>query len=197
VGQTILVDDTSFEIVGVLPSSFEPLSFTDAGSLPDAWAPLGYDLSVPYACRSCQHLHGVARLNEGVDLATARAEMNGIAAQLSREFPKDYSSDAKVTILPLRESWYGRISTPLWLLFGATVLVLLIACANVANLLLAQSAKKRQEVALRSVLGATQARIVRQLLTESIVLSLLGGICGVLLASWGTTLLSRWPPDDI
>ena len=123
--------------------------------------------------------------------------MNSIASELAKEFPRDYPPDASVLILPLRESWYGKITTALWLLFGATGVVLLIACANVANLLLAQSTKKRREIALRSVLGASRSRIIRQLLTESTVLSLVGGVAGVLLASWGTTLLTRWTPDDI
>jgi predicted permease len=197
VGQTILLDQVSFQIIGVLPQSFEPLSFTDAGSPPDVWAPLGYDQSVPDACRTCQHLHAIARLNDGVSLGKARAEMNSIASQLAREFPKDYPPDATVVVLPLRESWYGKITTALWLLFGATALVLLIACANVANLLLAQALKKRREVALRSALGASRFRIIRQLLTESILLSLLAATAGVLLAFWGTPLMLKWAPDEI
>jgi putative ABC transport system permease protein len=197
VGQTILLDQVSFQIVGVLPQSFEPLSFTDAGSPPDVWVPLGYDLSLPDACRTCQHLHAVARLNDGVSLGQARAEMNSIASQLAREFPKDYPPDAAVLALPLRESWYGKISTALWLLFAATALVLLIACANVANLVLAQALKKRREVALRSALGATRSRILRQLLTESILLSLIAAAGGVLLAFWGTPLLLHWAPAEI
>src|SRR5437867_3654750 len=108
VGQTILLDQVSFQIVGVLPQSFEPLSFTDAGSPPDVWAPLGYDLSLPEAGRSWQHLHAIARLKDGIPLSQARAEMNAISSQLAREFPKDYPPDATIVMVPLRESWYGR-----------------------------------------------------------------------------------------
>ena len=197
VGQTVLLDQVPFQIVGVLPKSFEPREFTDAGSPPDVWAPLGYKLSVPEACRTCQHLQAVARLNDGVSINQARAEMNSIASQLAREFPKEYPPDAAVTILPLRESWYGKIKTALWLLLGATALVLLISCANIANLLLAQAAKKRREVAVRSALGASRFRIVCQLLTESVLLSLAGGAAGVILAQWGTALLVRWAPAEI
>jgi len=197
VGQTILLDQVPFQIVGVLPRSFEPRSFTDAGSPPEVWAPLGYNLLLPAACRTCQHLHAVARLNEGVSFRQARAEMNSIASQLAQEFPKEYPPDAAITLLPLRESWYGQIKTALWLLFGATAFVLLIACANIANLLLAQVAKKRREVAVRAALGASRFRIVSQLLTESVLLSLLAGAAGVLIAAWGTTLLVRWAPADI
>jgi putative ABC transport system permease protein len=197
IGQSILLEEVSFQIVGVLPQSFEPRSFTDAGSPADVLAPLGYDLSLPEAGRSWQHLHAIARLNDGIDLGQARAEMNSISSQLAREFPKDYPPDATIVMVPLRESWYGKIKTALWLLFGATGLVLLIACANVANLLLVQAAKKRREVALRSVLGASRLRIVRQLLTENIILSLHAGIGGVLLAVWGTRLLLKWAPDEM
>ena len=197
VGQTVLLDQVPFQIVGVLPQSFEPLSFNDAGSPPDVWVPLGYDRSLPNACRTCQHLHAVARLKDGVSLGQVRAEMNSIASQLAREFPKDYPPDAAVLVLPLRESWYGNITTALWLLFGATALVLLIACANVANLLLTQALKKRPEVALRSALGASRFRIVRQLLTESVLLSLIAATGGVFLALWGTPLLLKWAPAEI
>ena len=197
VGETVLLDQVPFQIVGVLPKNFEPRLFTDAGSPPDVWAPLGYNVSLPVACRSCQHLHAVARLKDGVSLSQARAEMNSIASQLARAFPKEYPPDAMVTILPLRESWYGRIKTALWLLFGATAFVLLIACGNIANLLLAQAARKRREVAVRSALGASRFRIVCQLLTESVLLSLLAGAGGVLLAAWGTALLVRWAPAEI
>jgi predicted permease len=197
VGKTILLDQASFQIVGVLPQSFEPLSFNDAGSPPDVWAPLGYDLSLPEACRTCQHLHAVARLKDGVTVSAARAEMNSIARQLAREFPKDYPEDASVRIQPLREAWYGKVQVTLWLLLAATGFVLLIACANVANLLLARVARKNREVALRSALGASRSRIMRQLLTESTLLGALGGGAGILLAAWGTSLLARGLPADI
>jgi putative ABC transport system permease protein len=197
IGQMILLDQIPFQIVGVLPQSFEPLSFTDAGSPPDIWAPLGYDLSQPYACRSCQHLQSVARLRDGVSVPQARAEMSSIAARLAGEFPKEYPEDATMLVQPLRETWYGKVQAALWLLLGATGVVLLIVCANLANLLLARGAQKNREVAVRSALGATRSRIVRQLLTESILLSLLGGAAGVLFAIWGTALLVKWAPTEI
>lgn len=197
VGRTILLDQIPFQIVGVLPQTFEPLSFNDAGSPPDVWAPLGYDMSLPYACRTCQHLHAVARLQDQVSVGQARAEMNSISARLAQEFPADYAKDISVTIRPLRESWYGRVQAALWLLLAATGLVLLIACANVANLLLAQTARKSRELAVRSALGASRSRIVRQLLTESILLGMLGGGAGILLAVWGTASLTKWASAQI
>jgi predicted permease len=197
IGKAIVLDQVPFEIVGVLPSNFQPLSFTDAGSPPDVWAPLGYDMSQPFACRTCHHLDSVARLRDGVTLSQARAEMATIASQLVRDFPNDYSEHENVLVQPLRDTWYGKVQTTLWLLLAATCVVLLIACTNVANLLLARLAQKNREVALRSALGAARSRIVRQLLTESVLLSSLGGVAGVLLAVWGTTLLAQWAPPQI
>ena len=197
VGKTLLLAQVPFQVVGILPQTFQPLSFNDAGSPPDIWVPLGYDLSSPDGCRTCQHLHSVARLNDGVTLGQAGAEMKSIEAGLSREFPNDYAQDAEVLVQPLRESWYGKVQATLWLLLGATGFVLLIACANVANLLLARAAQKNREVAVRSALGATRSRIVRQLLTESTLLAVFGGGCGVLLAMWGTTSLAKWTPRDL
>ena len=197
VGKTIVLDQAAFEIVGVLPSNFQPLSFTDAGSPPDVWAPLGYDISQPFACRTCQHLKTVARLRHGVTISQASAEMATLAAQLGREFPKDYPEHAYILVQALRDTWYGQVQTTLWLLLAATCVVLLIACTNVANLLLARLAQKNREVALRSALGAGRARIIRQLLTESVLLSTLGGVTGLLLAIWGTSLLAHWAPPQI
>jgi putative ABC transport system permease protein len=197
VGTNIILDQVPFQIVGVLPESFQPLSFSDAGSPPEVWAPLGYDLSLPDACRTCQHLQSVARLKDGVSVEQARGEMNSVASQLAQQFPKEYPPESFVKVTPLDESWYGRVQSALWMLLGATVLVLLIACANVASLLLARAASKQREVALRAVLGASRLRIVRQLLTESALVSVLGGIGGILLAFWGTKLLILWGPQAI
>jgi putative ABC transport system permease protein len=196
-GQTLLLDQVPFQIIGVLPQSFEPLSFTDAGSPPDVWAPLGYDSSLPYACRTCRHLQAVARLQDGISIAKARAEMNSIAARLAREFPNDYPENPTMSVQPLHQAWYGNVRKTLWLLFGATIVVLLVACVNVVNLLLARAAQKNREVAVRAALGASRSRIVRQLLTESIMLSLLGGGAGILLAMWGTALLVKWAAAEI
>jgi putative ABC transport system permease protein len=197
IGTSITLDQIPFEIAGILPENFQPLSFNDAGGAPDVWAPLGYDLSLPDAGRTWQHLQSVARLRDGVSVEQARAEMNTIAGQLAREFPKDYAPDLQVKVTPLQESWYGKVQSALWMLLGATAFVLLIACANVASLLLARAAGKQREVALRAALGASRARIVRQLLTESAVVSLLGGVGGILVAVWGTRLLISWGPQEI
>jgi putative ABC transport system permease protein len=194
VGQTLLLDQVPFQIVGVLPESFQSLSFGNGTAPRDFWAPLGYAVSEPDACRSCQHLRSVARLKDGVSIGQARAEMNSIASQLAREFPKDYPSSSTVVVRPLQETWFGNVQSALWLLLSATSLVLLIACANMANLLLSKAIGKRRELALRAALGASRWRIVRQFLTESILLSLVGGTGGVILAIWGTSLLVSLAP---
>jgi putative ABC transport system permease protein len=196
-GATLWLDGAPFQIVGVLPEDFHSLSFAFGGKPRDVWAPLGYGLALPYACRSCQHLRALARLKSGVSVGQAQAEMSSIQAQLSREFPNDYPPDATILVRRLRDSWVGKVQSALWLLLGATGFVLLIACANIANLLLARAAGRRREVAIRAALGASRVRIARQLVSESLVLSLLGGAGGVLLASWGTSFLVQMAPAAI
>jgi len=196
-GKTIWLDETPFQIVGVLPENFQSLAFAFGGKPRDVWAPLGYDLKLPDACRGCQHLRSLARLKDGVTLGQAQAEMRSIESQLDREFPKDYPPNSTAVVRPLRDAWLGKVQTALWLLLGATGIVLLIACANIANLLLTRGAARRREVAVRTALGASRLRIARQLITESVVLSLLGGACGVLLAMWGTSFLAQTAPADI
>jgi putative ABC transport system permease protein len=197
VGTKIMFDQVPFEIVGILPETFESLAFNDAGGPPDVWAPLGYDLSVDDACRTCRQLQGVARLRDGVSVEQARAELKAIDRELIREFPKDYAPDWFVDLTPLHESWYGRAKSALWTLLGATALVLLIGCANGASLFLVRATAKEPEVALRAALGAGRLRIVRQLLTESALVSLLGGAVGIALAVFLTRLLAAWGPADI
>jgi len=196
-GKTLILDEVPYHVVGVLPASFHSLSFSLSGRPPDVWAPLGYDLSQPNACRTCEHLRSVARLKDGVTVGQARAEMQSIEFQLAREFPKEYPPSASVFLRPLRETWVGKVQSTLWLLLGATGFVVLIACANVANLLLARAAAKRREVAVRAALGATRWRIARQLIAESLVLGLLGGFAGALLAIWGTAFIIHWAPAGI
>ena len=197
VGRKIILDRLPFEIVGVLPQSFQPTMFLDANGVPDVWAPLGYEPGAPYACRTCQHVRAAAMLRDGVKLAAAQSEMNSIAQQLSREFPKDYPPDAGVGVAPLRATWLGKVQSAVWMLFAATGFVLLIACVNVANLLLARAPAKRREIALRTALGAARSRIIQQLLTESALLSLIGGAFGFLLANWIICLLIRFASGSL
>jgi putative ABC transport system permease protein len=196
-GKTLILNQEPYHVVGVLPENFQSLSFALSGKPPDVWAPLGYDLTQPNSCRTCEHLRSIARLKDGVTVGQAHAEMQSIETQLSHEFPKEYPPSATVVLQPLRETWVGKVQSALWLLLGAAGFVLLIACANIASLLLARAAAKRREVAVRAALGASRWRIARQLIAESLVVSFLGGFAGVLLAIWGTALITRWAPAGI
>jgi putative ABC transport system permease protein len=197
VGQTVAIDEEPFLIVGVLPDNFQPTIFNPFSKPPQMWAPLGYDSSEPNACRSCQHLRAVARLAEAVTLEQARTQLNAIAPGLAREFPADYPSDLTVYVTPLDEALVGKVRSSLWLLLGATGLVLLIACTNATNLLLSRATARRREMSLRAALGASPLRLARQLLTEATLLTMLGGAAGVLLAKAGLQGFLLWAPVNI
>jgi predicted permease len=197
VGSTIYLDQIPFQVVGVLPENFKPLIFSYFSKPPQVWAPLGYDAAVANACRTCQHLRSVARLAAGVSLEGARAEMKGISAKLAVEYPNDYAKDEIVLIRPLQDRIVGKVRSTLWLLLGATGFVLLIACANFANLMLSRATARQRELAVRAALGASPFQLARQLLTELMLLTLAGGVCGVLLANWGVRALAGWGPADI
>jgi putative ABC transport system permease protein len=197
IGRTLRLSDSTYTIVGILPRRFNLLLLSLGSEEPDLYAPLGYDRSTPGACRTCQHLRGVARLAPGVTLSQARAEMSGMQSRLIRDYPNDYPPDAESMVLPFGEALTGRFHGALYLLFGAVVLLMLIACANIAGLLLTRGVGRRQEFAVRAALGAGSGRIVSQLLTESLMLGMAGGAAGVLLALWGIHLLVIFGPRDM
>ena len=197
VGRTVVLNDREYRVIGVMPPSFEPL---DAEryfhSSAEVWAPIGYDLSGDSSCRSCQHLRGFGRLRDGVTVADAAAEMNAIREQMRREHPAEYEAGS-IAIVPLRVALTGHVQGALYVLLAAVSIVLLIACANVASLLLARSATRQRELALRAVLGAGRARIVRQLLTESAMLGIAGAAAGVLLAWIAVEGLETFAPVSL
>ncbi len=191
VGRTLNLSDTPFTIIGVLPPSFQ---FAPVGS-PDYWTtiiPQDYQIQR----RNLHWLDTIARLKPGVSLERARAEMRGIAAQLEREYP-DANARASVRVLPLAEEITGQTRPALYILLGAVALVLLIACVNVANLLLARVASREREMAVRAAMGAARTRLIRQLLAESVLLAVLGGTAGLLVALWGVNALVSAFPDAI
>ena len=181
VGRTIVMNDREYRVAGVMPATFEPLDAERYYQRAQLWAPVGYDVSMRDACRWCRHLRAFGRLKRGVTIEQATGEMNVIREQLRSEHPANYDAGS-IAVVPLRDALTGNVRRALLVLLASVALVLLIACANVASLLLARALTRQRELALRAALGAGRARIVRQLLTESAILTGLGAVAGVALA---------------
>jgi putative ABC transport system permease protein len=196
-GRAVRMSDRPFTVVGVLPENFRPLSRAEGSVLPEMYIPLGYALNEPGACRGCQHLQLIGRLKPGVSPAQARAELNSIMRDIVKEHPKDYPEGASVNVTPLLTHLVARVDTAMWVLMGAVGFVLLIACANVANLVLARATGRAKEIALRAALGAGRSRLVRQLISESVLLAFAGAVVGLALAWWGTSALVKFGPIDL
>jgi len=188
IGQTISMNGANRTVIGVMPASF---SFPDKTT--EVWVPLAIPPQRKQA-RSFISFKAVGRLKPGVSMTQARADMGAIAKRLDEEYSK---SDYGVNLVLLRDQETRTVKPALLVLLGAVAFVLLIACANVANLLLARAAIREKEIAIRLALGARRWRIIRQLLTESAVLGLVGGTAGLLMAVWGLNVLVALSPGDI
>ncbi len=189
VGHTVTLDDKRYTVVGILPAGFQFLRWADV------WMPLGQfndDLT--------EHVHhafvGIARLKTGVIISQARAEINQLNQQSATAYPVEHKNFG-VLVQKLQDPSAEKLRNTLLVLFGAVGLVLLIACANIMNLLLVRNAVREKEAAVRTALGANHWRLIRQLLTESLLLSFLGGGLGLLLAVGGLKILNSFVPADL
>ena len=200
VGRTVSLSDRFYRVVGVMPALFEPIdSQTFYNAAAELWAPIGSFMKGTSAsgnCRACAPLKVFARLRPGVTIATATSEMTAIREQLRHERPGDYETGS-IAVVPLQRALTSNVRPALLVLLGAVTFVLLIASANVASLLLARSVTRERELTIRAALGAGRARLVRQLLTESLLLASLGGTAGALLAAFGVRGLAAIAPGAV
>jgi predicted permease len=188
-GRRLRLNDQVRTVVGVMPKRF-------------MWR--GADVYLPIVFRRGQVVEGVrfvhllGRLKPGVTAAQAEADLRPIIADLKQREPAQFPDRWQVSLLSFKETFPSSIRENLWILFGAVGLLLLIACANVSNLLLAKAGARQKEMTVRAALGASRARLIRQLLTESLILAVIGGVLGVLLAVWGLrAILALVPPNTI
>ena len=198
-GRTIELERRLYTVIGVMPTRFQypiqsdPISFyvtiAEDAATTDGSKPVTQE-------RGNHMLETVARLKPGITIDQAQADLSTIAARLEKQY-SDTNSYYGVRFKPLREELVGDVRSALYVLFGAVLCVLLIANANVANLLLARASVRGKEMALRAAVGASRARIIRQLLTESVILAGVGGLCGLVIAQWGTDALIKAVPQDI
>src|SRR5690349_181852 len=190
-GKAIPLSGNMYTVIGVMPASFVPPRENT-----EAWTPVHVSNSLAANFRGVHFLRTYARLAPGVTFEQARAEMQVIDQNLAAQYPAD-NKNRNTVLYPLQERIVGETRRSLYILFAAVSFVLLIACANFANLLLARAAERQREFVIRGALGAGRWRLMRQLLTESLLLSLTGGVAAVLLAFWGTNLLVSFKPENL
>ena len=195
INKSLTLNAHQVAVIGVMPPAFE-LQFPTSKHV-DMWVPMVIDVADPdYHDRSNNFLYTVGRLKQGVSPEQAQAEMNLIASQLQQQYPET-NADKGVRVVPLQKQLVGNVESYLYMLFAAVGFLLLIACTNVAGLLLSRVTARHKEVAIRIAVGASRWRLIRQLLTESLILSVLSGLFGLLLAYGGVKLLLALTPSDV
>jgi predicted permease len=199
-GKSITLQGKPYTVVGVAAEGFR---FPIDSRAPQLWTTLGEDTYAPAGDKPATTLRGqhmfdvIARLKPGVSLDQAQAEMNVIAEALARQYPNDNGKRFATAVLPEKERLVGDTRPALLMLLAAVGCVLLIACANIANLMLARATKRSKEIAIRAALGAGRSRVIRQLLTESVLLALAGGTLGLIFSALGMRVLLRLSPEDV
>jgi predicted permease len=202
IGKSVTLNGVPYEVVGVMPRAFslprEVLPTLDGAEQADILLPLPMPLDAAQN-RDHEDYNIMGKLKPGVSVIQAQAEMDTITARLRHDYPQTYPPNGGLTfgIVPLLEQVVGDVRPTLFVLLGAVGFVLVIACANVANLLLARAVARQKEIAIRTALGASRFRIVRQVLTESVLLSLCGGVCGILLAYWSLHWIHVFGPKSV
>jgi predicted permease len=192
VTKPLQLDGETYNVVGILPKQFS------LGGKQDLWVPLGLNRAKPDS-RGSHYLHVISRLKPGVNIAQSSAVLTRFAGDLRRAYPNNYGPKQEnfdMYMVPVKEQLVGKLRPALLVLLGAVAFVLLIACANVANLLLARASAREKELAIRAAMGAGRGRLVRQLLTESLILGIAGGLLGLLLAYWGVDALRTLVPAN-
>jgi predicted permease len=200
-GKSLRMDNDLYRVIGVMPPGFRDPGRTVDERNTEQWAALGFsDDPARSSSRSLRlPLETVGRLKPGLTVAAAQSQLDALVASLRNQFPDDYPADSKWTVrlVPLKENVVGNVRQSLILLLGAVALVLLIGCVNVANLMLARASARSREMAVRQTLGAARKRLVRQLLTESLLLSLLGGVAGLVILFCMKGFLLRLIPESL
>lgn len=188
--QNIYLDDEPYIVIGVMPPGFD---YPDRGT--QIWVPAAFT-PADWARRTSHFLRVIGRMKEGSTLKQTKDEMDSIAAQLRQTYPND-NANFTLVLVPLKEQIVGSVRTTVLVLVGAIACVLLITCSNTANLMLVRTARRRKELAVRAALGASRSRLIRQLLTESVLLAVVSGVIGLLLAPLSFNLLKIFIPEAI